>query len=285
MIASDQQFSKGFLTFAQPTSKCDYLRLAYVQALSIKLTQTHNQYAVIITPGLDVPAKYREVFDYVIPVVWGDAAKDQEWKLDNEWKAFYQTPFDQTVKLDCDMLFMEDIKTWWDVYDLYDVVPTLTTSTYRGTDANDDYYRQFFRDNDLPNFYSGLFYFRNSKEAYELFKACEWVYKNWESRTSLFAGPHRPPKISTDVAFAVAAKIMGMNYACDIGRFTHMKKHIQDIDVRQLDEDWQKNFAFYFDENMKLYVENFRQTNPFHYHQKDFITEDIIIRYERALGI
>ena len=42
---------QGFLTFAQNTD-VDYLRLAYLQALSVKLTMPTAKYAVIVDEAL-----------------------------------------------------------------------------------------------------------------------------------------------------------------------------------------------------------------------------------------
>ena len=38
----------GFLTVACNTDQTDYLQLAYVQAVNVKKTQKHNQYAVVV---------------------------------------------------------------------------------------------------------------------------------------------------------------------------------------------------------------------------------------------
>src|SRR5689334_16550107 len=105
---------RGFLTFAQ-NGETDYLRLAYGLALSLKATQKRTPYlAVAITPGMTVPEHYRTVFDEVIDIPWGDLAEYDDWKLANEWKAFHLTPYEQTIKLDADMLFLSDIDDWWD---------------------------------------------------------------------------------------------------------------------------------------------------------------------------
>jgi hypothetical protein len=50
------QAQQGYFTFAQNTDTVNYLELAYAQALSIKNTQTINQYAVAVdsqTRGID----------------------------------------------------------------------------------------------------------------------------------------------------------------------------------------------------------------------------------------
>ena len=97
--------SKGFLTIAQNTD-VDYLELAYVQAMSIKLTMPGSKYAVLvdINTQAQVKDKHRAVFDYVIPF-GTDFAQHDDWKFRNEWQAFHLTPFKETIKVESDLLF------------------------------------------------------------------------------------------------------------------------------------------------------------------------------------
>ena len=285
MIGSDYALSKGFLTIAQNSANTDYLRLAYAQALSIKYTQTHCKYAVMVTPHTNVPDKYKEVFDYVIDIPWGDDAKNEVWKLQNEWKTYHVTPFEQTLKLDCDMLFFDDLKPWWDVYDLYDTVPALNVQSYRGPVARSDHYRKVFTTNELPNLYSALFYYRKSEEALRFFKACEYVYKHWNEISLQYLDTNRTLKPTTDVAFALAAKLIALPLGCDIGRFVHMKSEMLGVKTTHLSDDWTKGIRHRFDSKMNLYVDAFKQTLPFHYQVKSFITDEVIAGYEKVLGI
>ena len=52
----------GFFTIAQNTEDCDYVRLAYLLALSIKATQSKiKSFAVAVDDPDTVPEKYRKV--------------------------------------------------------------------------------------------------------------------------------------------------------------------------------------------------------------------------------
>ena len=48
MRITPHQAQQGFMTIAQNTADVDYLRLAYVQAMSIKLTMPDSLYAVAV---------------------------------------------------------------------------------------------------------------------------------------------------------------------------------------------------------------------------------------------
>ena len=104
---------KGYFTIAQNKIVQDYLKLAYGLALSIKDTQEINNISLGITPGVKVPDKYRLVFDHIIEIPFEDAAARFKWKLQNEWKVFHMTPYEETIKLAADMYFPTDISHWW----------------------------------------------------------------------------------------------------------------------------------------------------------------------------
>ena len=103
------QEQQGFVTIAQ-NSDVDYLQLAYVQALSVKLTMPGSKYAVIVdkTTLQSVTELHRKVFNYVITID-DDQAENDPWKMRNEWQVFYLTPFKETIKLESDLVFTRSI--------------------------------------------------------------------------------------------------------------------------------------------------------------------------------
>ena len=102
--------TKGYLILAQNNSSNDYLRMAYVLALSIKTSQQEVTAVSLITDVPDaVPYHYREVFDHIIEIPWYDDALQSEWKIENRWKIYHITPYDETVLLDADMLFLTNV--------------------------------------------------------------------------------------------------------------------------------------------------------------------------------
>lgn len=286
-MISEGYLSKGFFTFAQNTNKVDYLKLAYLQALSIKHSQKQfNQYAVGITKGMQVPEKYLKVFDYVLEIPWEDDAQDSDWKLENEWKAVYMSPFEMTVKLDSDMLFFSDMRHWWYLYSQLNLAPTLSVLDFRGNRGDDSRYRSEVKEFNLPNFYSGLFYFRKCDDAFKLFDMVRTLYPIWDSQIRMhlykdYLGKHA----STDIAFALASKILGLVYPLKSPTFVHMKKSIQDTQGFEISEIWTKSLKYHFDKEMRLYIENYRQTYPVHYYLKEFASDVLIRRYETILGL
>lgn len=285
--------SRGFFTIAQGDM---YVRFAYALALSLKLSQKEvSNLSIGITPGYEVPEQYKHAFDQIIEIPWGDSASESSWKLENEWKAIYMSPYDETIKLDADMLFFEDLSVWWSIMSQSDVVFTTEVRTYRNDPTVGDYYRKVFTANDLPNVYTAMFYFKKTEPAFGLFKLAEDIFNNWEAFFyDFFEAEHRPSFVSTDVVFGLVAKILdipSINKLPHLGvpTFAHMKTQLQNWHVDEntppIPEEWNKVIQVYFNEDCELYIGNYRQTIPVHYYLKDFLTDDMIKSMERKLEV
>jgi hypothetical protein len=288
-MQAEKEFKRerGFFTFAQ-NSTTDYVRLAYALALSLKATQKEVPYLAIgITPGQFVPEKYKWAFDAIVEIPWGDAAEEADWKLQNEWKAYHMSPYRETIKLDCDMLFLDNIDAWWDILAQQDVWAATTALTYRGEVATSDHYRKTFTANKLPNVYTAFMYFRYSDTAYELFNMAELVYHNWPLFVREYLDEPRPTEVSTDVVFALSMKLLGLEDDCTrpgtFPNFVHMKSQLQGWDVNRVTEQWTDHIGTYFTDELELKIGRFRQLAPLHYHIKTFVTDEMIKLYEQKV--
>lgn len=278
---TDQQ---GFLTIAQNGS-ADYLSMAYVQAMSIKLTMPGSKYAVVVDNATDalLTEEHRQVFDYVIKLD-EDYAKDQRWKLGNEWQVFWLTPFKETIKLEADILIPRSISHWWNTFRLRDVVLSLGCRNYKDELSNSKKYRELFVDNYLPDVYNGLMYFRYSQTAANYFSVAREIFLNW-GEVAKELTKVSDEMATTDVAYALACKIIGPELTtiptADFINFIHMKPGIN---------DWPEGNEFHKSVNLvvdppRIRVNNIEQYHPFHYHYKDFITSEIIEKYQNALRL
>ena len=287
----------GYFTIAQGKL---YQRFAYGLALSLLISQPkgRNQLAIGVTKEekFQIDPKLREVLgvENIIDIPWKDHAAKSNWKLENEWKSIYMSPFDHTVKLDADMLFLTDKSYWFDYLKGSNLVFATTAKTYRGDTVTSDFYRKVYTENELPNVYSAYFYFDKSDVSFEFFKLSELIFNNWEKFFEEFFKPeHRPKFVSTDVVFALAAKILGIeelnkNRAIseDFPTFVHMKSRLQNWpEDNHMNEDWTKMMPVYFNQDCQLKVGNYLQTLPFHYFVKEFLTDEMITLKEKKLGI
>jgi hypothetical protein len=303
---------RGFITIAQRSGKLNYLRMAYGLALSLRATQRDVPHlSVMVTTGTKIPAKYAAVFDEVIDIPGLDDSKNSRWKIHNKWKVYHVTPYEETILLDADMIFPTDVSDWWDILgDERDVWFATQPATYRGDPVDIGTYRQEFLTNNLPMVYTAFLYFRQSEIAQELFDTATTVYHNWIAMRDNYQlrktdeelldamQYHRSPlrhswthffqdyphSVSGDLAFAVATKIMGEvdNFAPDgmFPTFTHMKPGDQGLDL--VPALWSNSLPSILREDMTLLIGNYRQRYPFHYVEKEWLTQDVILTLEKA---
>lgn len=265
---------QGYMTFAINNGDIDYVRLAYLQALSIKSTQNINNYAVVVKDIADVRDEYRTVFDHVIVLPETIAGK-----FSHEYHAWTLTPFRETVKVEADILFTQNIDHWWRSYQNNDVVVCNKVLTYWGDTYADRSQRRLFDENLLPDVYNGWTYFRYSQESMKFFQLVRGIYENWAWFRDEYLKNCRYEHPVTDEVYAIACRIFGENKTTipgDIPTFVHMKNPGQKLSV---DKAWYDQL--YFQKHVdSVSVGFFKQWAPLHYCDKSFITEELISKYE-----
>jgi hypothetical protein len=266
----------GYLLVVSEHDTVDYLDLAYALATSIKTTQKpgYDQVALVIDNKEKISRlKSSWVFDHVI-----------EWNQETFWNGRswmdQLSPFDATVCLDVDMLFLRDYSHWIDYFlENCDLYVANKGYTYRGELVYDPYYRKAFIKNNLPNLYSFYTFFKkDSAMVKEFFDLGRQIIKNPVEFTNIFLSEHKPKILGTDEVFALAAKILDIQdqiaYPLEFPRVVHMKPMIQNwpwpADV------WSDHIGFYLNRKGQLKLGNYQQHDIVHYVEKDKITTEMI---------
>ena len=136
---------QGILIFAQNNTTDNYVKQAYLCAMSG--IHSGNRHFTLVTDH-EVDAKTQLIFDKVI-VLENDQAVDSEWKIENRWKAFDLSPYNETIVVDSDVLFLNKID--WAQFKDQQLYFTQNPITYRQEPINDTYYRKVFHHNALFN--------------------------------------------------------------------------------------------------------------------------------------
>lgn len=274
--------TKGHIFLAQ-NSDVNYVRQAYALALSIKIfNKTYNQ-TCLLTNDV-VPQEYQNVFDYILPIPDNDLALNSNWKIENRWKFLQVTPFEENFVYDVDMLLLESNDHWWQYFKNKNICFTKNVENYRGNIITNNFYRKSFTKNDLPNVYSGVFYFKKNKESIVFFEWLKIVVNNWKMFYDLFLKNHKQDFCSLDVSAAIVVKILdNKDIVLDqtpILKFVHMKPGIQDWGSTP--NKWTNVVDFIMDKDLNLFVGNFKQTGLFHYVEDEFLTDQILnLLYEK----
>ena len=259
---------KGILLVAQNNKLDNYIEQAYALAMSAK---RYNDIPVSIITNDTVQEKY---FDQVIPVVWGDMAQESDWKIENRWKVFFQTPYKETIVMDTDMLIMKDLTNLWNFYKNYDLFFTTEPVTYRNEKITSNHYRKMFVENNLPNIYSALYYFKKTEFTHNFFSYLEIVVKNFDLFQKYLCPALKQESLSMDVAFAMTVKLMDIenkvtNNKSPMSTFVHMKSHVQNW--KSARESWQNTVSAYYTDDLDLYIGGYKQKGIFHYTEKSFL--------------
>ena len=276
--------TKGIIVLAQNNETDNYVEQAALLAMSL---HTYNNAKISLITNDEVPQEYIRLFDKIIPIPFGDSAKDSAWKIENRWKIYHASPYDQTIVMDTDMLVLQNIDVWWDFLSNYEVFYTSNVLTYKGETANTSYYRKTFIDNDLPNLFCGLHYFKKSDFAQQFYTWLELVVNNWETfyEQQLLASS-RPKHVSMDVCTAIVTKILDCesvitNKVAKFPSFTHMKPYCQGWHTVQT--SWQDQIGVYISKDGSTKLGNYAQTGILHYTEKDFVENSPALERYRSL--
>lgn len=249
--------SKGYLIFAQNNGKTDYVRQAELLKASIE--------------------KYCEIKDVtIISEFEEDHAKDSEWKIENRWKAYDLSPYDETIVLDADMVFCKNVDHWWDKFSNYDMFFTSDVLTYRNETVTSIYYRKTFIKNKLPNLYTAFYYFKKTPKTQRVFKVVEDITKNWKSYYARYLKSMFQSGQSFDLTMALAVQLLGMEKEVVdntmVPTFIHLKPNAQNWD-KPSSKVFDRLPVYFFDD--KLMLDGYIINDILHYVEDEFVTPEI----------
>lgn len=183
----------------------------------------------------------------------------------NDWQVFASSPYRQTIKLEADMICASPIDHWWTLFEKRDVVVSQGARTFYDEPAQSRYYRKIFDQNNLPDVYNAITYWRLSTTAKEFFDLVRNIFERWESYKTLLKFPDELP--TTDVVYAMAAVIVGperITLPAGLGpTIVHMKRYINPIQT----DNWTKELTW---ETVPLRINTVAQHGFVHYHQKEW---------------
>lgn len=230
----------------------DYVKCAQVLEASIKKHMPNSNVTIVTTEMLP----------------YGDQAPETNWKLQNDWQVYDASPYDETIKLEADMIIPRDISHWWDVLSFKDVVVCNKIRNFKNEISDVKVYRRFIDDNQLPDVYNAITYFKKSDTSQTFFKIVRDVFENWaEYKKILKCNPEE--KCTTDWAYAIACHILGEEKTT-IPNFyelsmIHMKQWVNGLPT----ENWTDTLVYEILPN-QLRINTYPQLYPFHYHIKNF---------------
>jgi len=241
--------NKGFVIMAQGD---DYVKCASALEKSIKRVMPDANITIVTTAMLP----------------HGDQAPNTNWKLQNDWQVYDASPYEYTIKLEADMYIPKNIDYWWDILSHRDLVVSSAIRNYKQDISDNRVYRRFIDDNNLPDAYNAITYFKKSDIANQFFAIVRDVFENWDHyKASLRCNAQE--LATTDWAYAIACHIMGVENTM-MPTFTdmtmvHMKQYINEIPT----ENWTDTFVYECLPD-HIRIQTIPQRYPLHYHIKNF---------------
>jgi hypothetical protein len=122
-------------------------------------------------------------------------------------------------------------------------------------------------------------YFRYSQESYQFFEVVKACYRHWDIVSPQLKN-YRDEQPTTDLVFALAAKHLGLETCTlpgvDFINFAHMKNAINNWPGST---PWTEMVVSELELPM-VRINNSNQYHPFHYQDKNWVTDEVIERFE-----
>jgi len=201
-----------------------------------------------------------KVFDYIIEI----EKNNDKFHVQNRSKLFEYSPYDETTVIESDCIITQDLNNWWTRNKTKELSFISQAYTYRQEKLDTTVDRKTFLENNLPNLYVALHYFKKTKFTKSFFDLVSLINTDEDLRKKLL--PNRNPKIpSMDVAICLATKLLdcedAVSYTGLDPMFIHMKPYAQGW--QEPFEQWSKRIHYFPGD--EIFVGPFKQKGVFHY--------------------
>jgi len=269
-------FDQGYIIPAINSDDVDYVSCARALAKSIKYWQPTSK--VCLLSNNEVTDNEKNIFDYISKFPF----PLDENPLANDWQIFHASPFRQTIKIEADFALSGPIEHWWQCFQHRDVLVPVGCKNLYGETSQERFYRRVFDENNFPDVYNAMVYWRYCKEAKVFFEMVKFVFENWNVITQAFKGFNLNKAADTDTVYAIAAVLLGDELITepfsDFFNFVHLKARHNYCHR----EYWNDHLTWELVEG-RIKVNSFYQMYPVHYHEKSF-AKKIEEHYDSLLG-
>ena len=192
----------------------------------------------------------------------------------NDWQVYEASPYDYTIKLEADMYIPRNIDHWWDVLKHRDIVVSSTIRNFMQEISDVRVYRRFIDDNNLPDVYNAITYFKKSDVANQFFSIVKDIFENWDEYKKILKC-NQTELVTTDWVYSIACHIMGVEKTT-LPAFTEMSMvHMKAFVNNNVTENWTDTFVYECLPD-QIRVQTVPQQYPFHYHVKNFCDKIVI---------
>lgn len=265
---------RGYVILA--TNELEYKQAAAL-AYSIKSKMQHESVTIAVPDMSTVNDKWLDAIDNVVELPFTVADNRRQ----NDWQLYWATPYKYTIAIDCKTLVKESHATLWDyLIDHYDMCIPVAQFDFRGLpivskfkqSINDEYPH-------IPVVNSDMFFFAKDTElALSYFKFADVFMQNWfDTMTHYVKNQHYTEGYDADVMHMFVAQHFGNDIFPmhnHIMSAVNMKSVVDNRVLGRMNK-WTDRINIWASNNAKIKIQNFAINSTLHYHEDDFLTEDI----------
>lgn len=272
---------RGFITIGIDTD-ADRVKYSYALSLSIKNCDPNSETCLVVDSSkMDlVDKKYFDAFDYIVELPFGNTGYADGFHGSNFWQLAHCTPFDETIYIDSDSLFLNvDIDLLWDQFENVNIGMTNIARTFRNGIANKNGLFDIEATYNLPQQYSQLFYYNTSDEALAWFKIADPIFQNWRQAYDIFFRDIKPQTFDKNVLCNLVTNCLDIENETKvvINNFYDLATNSQRLWEVDLSENWTDILNSWYTEQHELLIENSSISNGIiHYRDETFLTQEII---------
>lgn len=274
--------SRGFITLGIDTD-VDKVKYSYALALSIKNCDPSAEVCLVVDSGKSdlVDKKYFDAFDYITELPFGNTGHADGFHGSNIWQMLHCTPFDETIYLDYDTLFLNvDIDLLWSQFENYDLAMSSLSRTYRNIPTNKAISFEIELKYNLPLLNNQLIYFKSESDlAREWFKLADPYFQNWRSLYNTVFTELKPESFSKNTICNIITEHLDCynDVATVLNNLYDIDTVSQYLWTNDVPENWTDLFNSWFDIKNGILIENsLIRSGIIHYRDENFMTEEIL---------
>tara|TARA_A100001388_G_C28739238_1_gene485920 strand:- start:706 stop:1461 length:756 start_codon:yes stop_codon:yes gene_type:complete len=249
--------SRGYLIYA-----VDEPYISKAQTLKKSIEHHTNDDVTIISDNFP--------YEKTKPLVWDGKVQPTNNLLDY-WQLYWATPYNETIVLDADMLFLNDYSYWWDYLSKFDLLFPDTIINYKQETIKHEQYDKILTEHNIRPAYEKMFYFKKGDNALEFFNMLQIIISNFIKFSFEYYPSVRPKECIARYFMPACIASLGIEDIVydknNILKYVDMKISCLNAPVKKWNED-----LYYWGDMTNFYIENFNQYYPLHYRNAEIHT-------------
>lgn len=273
--------TQGYITLATKSAGDKQIKQAVLLASSLRLVDATREICLVVDKIDDVPQKYEDSFDSIIELPYGHYDLTEDIAI-NIWQIYYCSPFEETMYMDRRTLITTIMDDIWESVIENDYVFNKRTKNYRG-----EYFvgnEQFFihNKNNIPNYYTDVFYFGKNETTQQFFKMLDVVLKEFRRVYLKVVVEKRPSYFDLNLLINITIKLLGEETRIH-GEIPYTLIGLDNLilDDQDLPPDWVDYLSNWVSDKI-LKIGNHRVSGIVCYNSEKFVTDEILSEYRTS---